>query len=101
MSDEAGAQRPPAGGARPLDEVLVVGRRVVVRYAIDRATSPHGEGMTDALGTVLAVDAEHVEVMTRRGPVQVPRALILAAKQVPPPPQRRRPRPPAGWTADD
>ncbi|ATG55294.1 acetyltransferase [Brachybacterium ginsengisoli] len=67
---------------------LAVGRRVVLRYAIDARTSPHGESMTDALGTVVGSDERTVQVMTRRGEVQVPRALVIAAKQVPPPPTR-------------
>ena len=68
---------------------LLVGRRVVLRYAIDRESSPHGESMTDALGTILAADDAGIEVMTRRGQVRVPRALVIAAKEVPPPPERR------------
>lgn len=71
---------------------LVPGRRVVLRYAIDRASSPHGEGMTDALGTVLAADERTVTVMTRRGEDRVERARVIAAKEVPPPPVRRRSR---------
>lgn len=94
-----GQDQPSAETDPPFSDVLVPGRRVVVRSAIDRRTSPHGEGMTDALGTVLTVDAEHVEVMTRRGQVRVDRRLILAAKQVPPPPQRRPSAPPPGWSA--
>ncbi|WP_114855838.1 acetyltransferase [Brachybacterium sp. YJGR34] len=65
------------------------GRRVVLRYAIDRESSPHGESMTDALGTILEADEAAVLMMTRRGQVRVPRALVIAAKEVPPPPVRR------------
>ncbi|MGP9694906.1 putative acetyltransferase [Brachybacterium sp. AOP25-B2-12] len=68
---------------------LEPGVRVVLRYRIDRALSPHGEGMTDALGTIAAVDAETVTVMTRRGADRVVRGLVIAAKQVPPAPVRR------------
>lgn len=71
---------------------LEQGRRVVLRYAIDRESSPHGESMTDALGTVLAADGQMIEVMTKRGRVRVPRVLVIAAKEVPPPPVRRVPR---------
>lgn len=67
---------------------LVPGNRVVLRHAIDRERSPHGESMSDALGTVEAVDDRSVTVMTRRGSVRVPRALVIAAKPVPPPPSR-------------
>ncbi|MGO2192346.1 putative acetyltransferase [Brachybacterium sp. AOP42-C2-15] len=66
------------------------GRRVVLRYAIDRESSPHGESMSDALGTILATDELSVEVMTKRGAMTVLRALVIAAKEVPPPPVRRR-----------
>ena len=69
---------------------LEPGRRVVMRYAIDRTASPHGESMTDALGTITLVDEAVVQVMTRRGEVRVPRALVIAAKEVPPPPVRRQ-----------
>jgi hypothetical protein len=70
--------------------VLTEGRRVVLRYAIDRERSPHGESMTDALGTILDSDGAAVRVMTRRGEVRVPRALVIAAKEVPPAPVRRQ-----------
>ena len=68
---------------------LEPGRRVVLRYRIDRATSPGGVGSTDALGTIEAVDEHTVTVMTRRGADRVVRGLVTAAKEVPPPPQRR------------
>lgn len=80
----------PAPSARPgWAPFLVPGERVVLRYRIDRSASPHGEGMTDALGYIAAVDAEHVTVATKRGADRVPRSLVIAAKQVPPPPVRR------------
>ena len=41
---------------------LEPGRRVVLRYAIDRTSSPHGESMSDALGTILAADESVVRV---------------------------------------
>lgn len=69
---------------------LQAGRRVVLRYAIDREASPHGESMSDALGTILSTDELSVQVMTKRGAMTVPRALVIAAKEVPPPPVRRR-----------
>ncbi|ATG52493.1 acetyltransferase [Brachybacterium vulturis] len=78
--------RPRAGWAPFLRE----GRRVVLRYAIDAERSPHGESMTDALGTIVSSDQAAVQVMTRRGQIRVPRALVIAAKEVPPPPVRRR-----------
>lgn len=82
------ASRVRAGWAPFLHE----GRRVVLRYAIDAEASPHGESMTDALGTILSSNDDSVEVMTKRGAVRVPRALVIAAKEVPPPPVRRRGR---------
>ncbi|WP_394214465.1 acetyltransferase [Brachybacterium vulturis] len=78
--------RPRAGWA----PFLLEGRRVVLRYAIDAERAPHGESMTDALGTIVGSDESAVQVMTRRGQVRVPRALVIAAKEVPPPPVRRR-----------
>lgn len=85
MVDDADAARPRPGWA----PFLVPGKRVVLRYRIDRGSSPHGESMTDALGTIATSDAESVTVMTRRGSDRVPRALVIAAKQVPPAPRRR------------
>ncbi|PWH07062.1 ferrous iron transport protein A [Brachybacterium endophyticum] len=64
--------------------------RVVLRYRIDRRTSPHGEGMTDALGVIEAADEDSVTVATRRGPDRVLRGLVTAARPVPAPPQRPR-----------
>lgn len=81
---------PPPSGVRPgWAPFLVPGRRVVVRSAIDPASSPGGERMTDALGTVLRADARTLTIMTRRGEVTVLRGLVLAAKPVPDPPVRR------------
>lgn len=68
---------------------LQTGTRVVLRYAIDREAAPHGESMSDALGTILDADETMVLVMTRRGEMRIPRALVIAAKEVPPPPVRR------------
>jgi hypothetical protein len=59
---------------------------VVVRYRIDG-------GLTDALGELLAADAETCTVRTvRRGDVVVQLSAVTAAKQVPPAPPRRGPR---------
>ncbi|WP_345713510.1 GNAT family N-acetyltransferase, cg3035/Rv0428c family, partial [Kineococcus glutinatus] len=68
------------------EEELRPGVRVVVRHRL-----PDGSA-TDALGELRSVDAEALEVLTRRGPVRVARADVLAAKAVPPAP--RRPEPP-------
>lgn len=89
---DASSQQPRPGWA----PFLQVGRRVVLRHLIDRERSAHGESMTDALGTISAVDERRIHVMTRRGEVAVQRVLVIAAKEVPPPPQRRIAAPPDG-----
>lgn len=45
--------------------------------------------MTDAVGTLVAVDDSSVVVETARGEVRIDRARIVAAKEVPPRPSRR------------
>jgi len=65
----------PVDGLRP-------GMRAVVRRRIEH-------GVTDALGDVVAMDAETVSVRTRRGLVVIDRAAVVAAKEVPPRPSRR------------
>jgi len=65
----------------PFDR-LRVGMRAVVRSRLD-------DGLTDALGEVVALDDASVSVATRRGVQVVPRAAVVAAKEVPPPPSRR------------
>jgi len=84
------APRDPLPPQRPgWAPFLTPGTRVVVRHAIDREASPGGESMTDALGTVVAADADTITIMTRRGEVSVLRGLVLATKEVPPAPVRR------------
>jgi GNAT superfamily N-acetyltransferase len=65
----------------PLDR-LRVGMRAVVRHRLD-------DGLTDALGEVVALDETSVSVATRRGVCVVQRAAVVAAKEVPPAPSRR------------
>ncbi len=61
--------------------------RVVVRYR-------NGEGsFSDAVGELVRVDADGLEVATRRGPVAVAAADIALGKRVPPAPPARRGRP--------
>ncbi|MFK0005561.1 hypothetical protein ACIQTZ_00760 [Paenarthrobacter sp. NPDC090520] len=60
------------------------GTRVVVRYRIE-------EGLTDALGYLVAVNGNSCTVRTRTSDVDIPLAMVIAAKQVPPPPPRRSP----------
>lgn len=61
------------------------GTRVVVRYRI-------GDGLTDALGELVARTGDECTVRTRHSDVVIPLPLVVAAKQVPPPPPRRAPR---------
>ena len=65
----------------PLDR-LRVGMRAVVRHRLD-------DGLSDALGEVVALDDTSVSVATRRGVRVVPRGAVVAAKEVPPAPSRR------------
>jgi len=60
-----------------------LGDRLVVR-------ARHGDGARDALGTLSARSPSAVTIDTRRGPVQVPLADVVAAKPVPPPPAPRQ-----------
>ncbi|WP_066295742.1 putative acetyltransferase [Arthrobacter luteolus] len=61
------------------------GRRAVVRYRIE-------EGLTDALGTITALDPAGCTIATRTGEVFIPWELVTAGKPVPEAPPRRRPR---------
>jgi GNAT superfamily N-acetyltransferase len=65
----------PVDGLRP-------GMRAVVRRRIEH-------GVTDALGDLVAMDADTVSILTRRGLVVIDRAAVVAAKEVPPKPSRR------------
>ncbi|TVU65693.1 hypothetical protein FQP90_04210 [Paenarthrobacter nitroguajacolicus] len=60
------------------------GIRVVVRYRI-------ADGLTDALGYLLDASENSCTVRTRTSDVEIPLAMVIAAKEVPPPPQRRKP----------
>ena len=62
-----------------------LGTRVVVRYRVEG-------GLTDALGDLVARTGDACTIRTRRADVDVPLALVVAAKQVPPAPPRRAPR---------
>ncbi|MEO6143070.1 MAG: GNAT family N-acetyltransferase [Dermatophilaceae bacterium] len=65
----------PVDGLRP-------GMRAVVRRRIEY-------GVTDALGVVVAIDADTISVQTRLGLVVIQRAIVVAAKEVPPRTPRR------------
>src|SRR6185312_8326931 len=72
---------PAMASAHPLDR-LRVGMRAVVRHRLD-------DGLSDALGEVVALDDTSVSVATRRGVRVVAREAVVAAKEVPPAPSRR------------
>ncbi|ROS72249.1 hypothetical protein EDF24_3509 [Curtobacterium sp. PhB130] len=59
-----------------------LGERVVVR-------AHDGDGARDALGELAARTPDSVTIDTRRGPVRVALADVVAAKRVPPPPAPR------------
>lgn len=63
-------------------ERLQPGMRAVVRRQIEH-------GVTDAVGDIVAIDADTVSVQTRRGLQRIDRAAVVAAKEVPPRPARR------------
>ena len=65
----------------PVDK-LRPGMRAVVRRRIEH-------GVTDALGDLVAIDADTVSVRTRRGVEVINRADVVAAKEVPPRSTRR------------
>jgi hypothetical protein len=77
----------PAAVARALAlrvlQDAALGDRLVVR-------AHHGDGARDALGELRARTDTSVTIDTRRGPVEVAVADVVAAKHVPPPPARRR-----------
>lgn len=56
---------------------------MVVRYRID-------DGLTDALGYLLDAGENSCTVRTRTSDVEIPLAMVIAAKEVPPPPPRRQ-----------
>jgi len=73
-------------GAGPADFLRSVepGTRVVARHRVPG-------GFTDALGYLRSCDGTMCEIETRRGPITVPLANVVAAKRVPePPPPRTR-----------
>jgi N-acetylglutamate synthase len=75
------------GRVEILEELL--GVRVALRHRIgERDGRPL---FTDAVGELAADGRGHVIVQTRRGPVRVERAAVVAVRAVPPAPQRRAP----------
>jgi GNAT superfamily N-acetyltransferase len=64
-----------------LDESLL-GRRVVVRYR--RAESDARPPLTDAVGELVALTTATATILRRHGPVEVPRAAIVAARPIRP-----------------
>ena len=63
---------------------LIPGTRVVVRHRLASGSA------TDALGELTDLDDDGLVVLTRRGPVRIAHADVIAAKPVPPPPERIR-----------
>lgn len=75
-------------------DALPIGARVVARYRLERSETETTVGhptMTDAVGELVARDADTIVVQTRRGSVSVPRHRLVALKEVPPAPARRGP----------
>jgi hypothetical protein len=66
-----------------------LGTRVVVRYRLPEGAEA---GATDALGELVERTAAGCTVETRRGPVTIPDADVVAAKGVPPAPAPRERR---------
>lgn len=67
----------------------LVGDRVSVRYLVG---ARDGRPLySDAVGELSAADPAAVVVLTRRGPVRVERATVVAVRAVPPAPARRAP----------
>jgi GNAT superfamily N-acetyltransferase len=67
---------------------LTVGERVVVRHLLPPGSEA---GAADVLGILVSRDSSSLVIDTRRGRVTVPRATVVAAKEVPPPPSRPGP----------
>lgn len=74
-----------AAGAARFVSGTELGTRIVVRTRI-------AGGFTDAVGYLRSCDETECVVETRRGPVALRLADIVAAKEVPPPPALRQPR---------
>jgi hypothetical protein len=66
-----------------------LGSRVVVRFALPEDAEA---GATDALGELVERSDTSCTVETRRGPVVLPDADVIAAKAVPPAPAPRERR---------
>ena len=77
-----------------------VGHRVVVRRFVEmRGDRPL---FTDVVGELVAWDDDVVTVVTRRGPITVPTAAIVAGKRIPPAaPRRSRAKPSTGTPESD
>ncbi|MGL4176323.1 MAG: GNAT family N-acetyltransferase [Dermatophilaceae bacterium] len=83
---------PDAGGSTPGGAPFPrLGARVVIRSRLPAPDPATGTTLTDAVGTLLAVDDARMTLATRRGEVTVERADVVAVKEVPPAPSRRGP----------
>lgn len=72
-------------------DAVRIGARVVVRWRLERSheVDAQGPSMTDSVGKLVARTQGDVTVATRQGDVVIPRARIVAAKEIPPRPSRR------------
>ncbi|MGL5851675.1 MAG: GNAT family N-acetyltransferase [Phycicoccus sp.] len=83
---------PDAGGSTPGRVPFPrLGARVVIRSRLPVPDPATGATLTDAVGTLVAVDDARMTLATRRGEVAVARADVVAVKEVPPAPTRRGP----------
>jgi len=76
-----------------------VGHRVVVRRFVERRDGR--PVFTDVVGDLIGWGDRDITVVTRRGPVTVPIAAIVAGKRIPPRPERRPTSEPGTDEADD
>lgn len=67
----------------------MVGSRVVARHRLPSPDPTTGATLTDAVGELVAADAEFLTVATRLGDIRVARADLTALKVIPPRPARR------------
>lgn len=81
----------------------MLGVRVTVRRLVRGETGPTGgPAVTDVIGRVVAIDAEHATIERRDGElVEVRRADVVAAKRVPDGPRRVRTRPALGFSPEE
>jgi ribosomal protein S18 acetylase RimI-like enzyme len=82
-------ETPTGGPPPPGTDVPPVGTRLVVRHRLAVPDPLTGATLTDVVGDLVHVDADHLLVRTRRGEVAVERGSVTALKELPPRPSRR------------